>query len=329
MRNGAGSSFCKRDKGSKLRISAGRLAVLAGVLFAISATRAAHGQDVDRAPGVNVKLLRNAAVEELEVALVSLAREGRLAPVGVYVAFDTSRTDVSAMVGCDDDGDYVVVLSDALLSFASFVAEAEATDETFGTHKVEQYARFLADAEGGARSTTRARPLPPPPGFYELGQARAPRKLALERARFSEIVASVVAHELGHLLAAELTCSNPTATHEIGDDEWTADERAHALDAAGAVYAPESVASADAFATTLLLETGRTERGSIAWLRTIEHEGASTYLRLHRGKVDASRSESVRQVAEAWRRVRTTIPLQFRPTESRVAPQTNSMETPR
>jgi hypothetical protein len=296
---------------------------LASLLSLSVAERSASAQVSEVARGATVSILRNEAALELEAVEGSLSLGARHALTGVYVAFDPSRTDVSAMVACDDDGDYVVVVSDALLMLASFVAQAEAADEMRRTHKVDEYARFLAEAfpaEGFPAETRRdaprrvsARPVPPPPGFFDNASSRDPRVLDLERARLREIVASIVTHEVAHLLAGELVCPNPTATHEKGDDEWTAEEREHALDGASRIYTPSSVLAADALATTLLLAAERNQLGSLAWLRTMERlepsagdandRTAWTYLRLHRG-----------------RHRDTTIPLQSRPTESRVSP---------
>jgi hypothetical protein len=297
--------------------------------------RTANAQSVEAAPFVTVSLLRYAASAELERMLGRLPTDVRRALIGAYVAFDDSPTDPSSMSGCDDDGDYVVVVSDALLRLAGFVAEAEATDEAYGTHEVDDYATFLAEAEGA-----KVRPVPPPPGFFEPSRARlAPNadrgrrgerserwpgdgaeglRLGLRALRFREIVAAIVAHELVHFVQGDLACPNPTATHERGDDQWTREEREQALDVASRVYTPERVRAADAAATMLLLDEGLTETGSLAWLRTMERlerqaratglsrqlpvPAASTYLLLH--TEEAVRVEVVRAAAAEWRILR-------------------------
>jgi hypothetical protein len=301
--------------GSLRTLFSGLVIGLASLLSPSVVERSASAQVTEVARGATVSVLRNAAALELEAAERSLSLGARHALTGIYVAFDESRTDVSAMVACDDDGDYVVVVSDALLMLAGFVAQAEAADEMHRTHKVDEYARFLAEAETKRAAPRRApaRPVPPPPGFFEGAPSRDPRVLDLERARMREILASIVTHEVAHLLAGELVCPNPTATHEKGDDEWTAEERERALDGASRIYTPDSVLAADALATTLLLAAERNQLGSFAWLRTMERlepsvrdasdQAAWTYLRLHRG-----------------RHRDATIPLQSRPTESRVSP---------
>jgi hypothetical protein len=236
-----------------------------------------------------------------------LPTEARRRLTGIYVAFDPSLTDVGSMAACDDDGDYVVVISDALLGLADFVAQAEATDEVFWTHKRDEYATFLAESQ---RPGTRA--LPPPPGFFDAAQAQSARKVDVASTRFNEIVAGTVAHELAHLLQGDLVCPNPTATHERGDDEWTHEERDHAFTVAEKLYTPPRVLAADCAGIDRVLDAGMTEQGELAWLSTldrIERTGReradrptpSTYLRLH--EACGVRADVVRAAANQWRQL--------------------------
>jgi hypothetical protein len=321
------------------------IAVLLVLWLTWLAPRPADAQPFDVAPGKHMASLREAASAEFIAAARFLGLGSDETVAGLYVAFDDDSTDVSSLVACDDDGDYVVVLSDALLALARSVADAEANDEVFGTYKLEQYARFLSETVVSA-GTSWAGPVPPPPGFFDPRQARAANKLEVEFVRFREILASIVVHELIHLKSGAIVCSHPTATHERGDDEWTLGEREQALVLAREIYTPEGIRSADIATTAVLLEMGRTEIGSVAWLRTAQHLAPiaagvddtskrmhpprsevalidppeSTYLRFHgvRGREDV-----VRAAAIEWRRRHSTIPRQTGLTKSRVAPKTN------
>jgi hypothetical protein len=218
------------------------------------------------------------------------------------VAFDPSVTDVGARIGCDDDGDYVVVVTLALLRLATFIAKAEAMDETFGTHKLDEYSTFLAAAEPPG-----VRPLPPPVGFFDAPASR-PAPIALASVRFREMVAAILAHELTYLVRGDLVCPNPTATHERGDDVWTQRENERSLAWALAWYTSTRVVAADGDATRLLLDRGLTEVGCLAWLRAVEgvEPPLWTYLRLH---PDApARAEAVRRAADDWRRAHAAPP---------------------
>ena len=105
----------------------------------------ARAQSTDAAPALALPAAHREATDELRALVGRLPPEARRRLTGIYVAFDTSLTDVGSLAACDDDGDYVVVISDALLGVADFVAQAKATDEVFWTHKLDEYAAFLAE----------------------------------------------------------------------------------------------------------------------------------------------------------------------------------------
>jgi hypothetical protein len=156
-------------------------------------------------------------------------------------------SDVEAQVGCDDDGDYVIVLSDAMLRLATHVARA-------ADDKVEEYAAFLSRSQLPGR-----RLLPPPPGFYSGGKASSDDSM-------QDILAFVIGHELARLRAGDLVCPKPTATKERGDEIWSSAEQRRAAEVAMSVY-PHSQAMRDDEALARLLDSGRSERGALAWLR--------------------------------------------------------------
>ena len=272
----------------------------------------ARAQSTDATPALGLTIAHRQTTEELEALTRRLPPEVRRRLVGVYVAFDPSVTDVGSMAACDDDGDYVVVVSDALLRLADFVAQAEATDEIFWTHKLDEYAALLAESQ---RSGTRS--LPPPPGFFGATRVRSARELDVESSRFREIVAGVLAHELAHLIQSDLVCPNPTATHERGDDEWTREEREHALTVAQKLYTPARVLAADGAGIDRLLDSGKTEQGELAWLFTLDRierasreradpAALSTYLRLH--EACGVRMEVARAAANRWRELHALSP---------------------
>ncbi len=258
------------------------------------------------APAEARELSRATAQAELGALLARLPPESRRRLVGTYVAFDPTQEDVSALGACDDDGDYVVVVSDALLTLARHVAQAEALDEALGTHKLEEYAAFLAENEAAAPNGGLPRPLPPPAGFFD--QAASEQVKAVASARFREILSGIVADELQRLLQGDLTCPNPTATHEHGDDQWTKEEREHALTVARKLYDAARVLSADGAATGAILDRGSTETGLLGWLRVLARIEAAprapawSYLALHPDT--PVRQEVVRASADQWRRVR-------------------------
>lgn len=226
---------------------------LIGVLTLARPTTA-RGDEV--APDLEEADLRIRAQSELRTLMGGMAPNDRRRLVGVYAAFDTNAGDPFAQIACDDDGDYVIVISVAMLRLAAHLARAATYDETNKSRSIDEYAAFLA------RSQIPGRPLfPPPPGFYVPNQAAA----AYED-RLNEMLAFVVARELAHLQARDLVCPKPTATRESGDEAWTSAEQRKAAELAVTVY-PGRQMERDAEATSRLLNAGRSEKGALALLR--------------------------------------------------------------
>lgn len=230
------------------------LAALSAVTV-VASPRPARADEI--APELETLELRQKAELEAKRLVASLATADQRRLTGVYVAFDPNASDPSAMVACDDDGDYVIVVSDAMLRLVSNVTRAASYDETTsGGRGVEDYAAFLARVQIPGK-----RLLPLPPGSFTGQQAAATHET-----RLREALAFVLARELTHLRAGDLVCAHPTATHESGDDQWTAAEQRRALEGAASVY-PGRAVQRDTEATARILETGRTEQGALALLR--------------------------------------------------------------
>ncbi|MBN9168105.1 MAG: hypothetical protein J0I07_44665, partial [Myxococcales bacterium] len=178
------------------------------------------------APDLEGSDLRVKAQAELKRLLSAMPSNDQRRLVGVYMAFDTSTSDPLAQVACDDDGDYVVLVSDAMLRLLGHIARAESYDEANASSKVEEYAAFLVRSQTPGR-----RLLPPSPGFYI-----ATKPASTYEDRLADALSFVVAHELTRLRAGDLVCSKPTATKESGDDVWTSAEQRKAAESAEHVY---------------------------------------------------------------------------------------------
>jgi hypothetical protein len=236
--------------------------VLLAMLALLAGARPARADEV--APELEALELREGARAELTKLVAGLTPEDKKRLVGVYVAFDPTPSDALAQVACDDDGDYVVVLSDGLLRLAHAVARAQADDEERGTHRVDEYAAFLAASQVPGR-----RLLPPPAGSYEGSPASS--SAGLREERLAEALSFVVARELAHLRAADLVCPRPSATREHGDDVWTAAEQRAASEAARALYPNPRTrpAERDAEAVRRVRAAGHETAGAVAWLRFV------------------------------------------------------------
>ena len=231
-------------------------AVLGLVLLACPAPALAD----EIAPELETVELRAKAEAEAKKLFAGLVPTDRRRLVGLYVAFDRSDSDPSAMPACDDDGDYVLVVSDAMLRLASLVARAQSYDEANGSHAVEDYAEFAARSQVPGR-----RLVPPPSGFFA-----APIADSTHESRLREALSFLLARELAHLRAGEMICGRPTATHESGDDEWTATEQRQARETAARMYRGAGV-ERDTEATVRVLESGRGEEGALGVLRFFAH----------------------------------------------------------
>ncbi len=274
-----------------------RLALVAVVgLFLAASSATARADEI--APELETVELRAKADAEAKKLFAALATSDRRRLVGMYVAFDRSEHDPSAMAACDDDGDYVIVVTDAMLRLVSLVARAQSYDEANGSHAVEDYAELVARSQVPGR-----RVVPPPSGFFT-----APVADSTHEQRLREALAFVLGRELAHLRAGDLVCGRPTATHEHGDDEWTPLEQRRALETAARLY-PGAAAERDAEATTRLLDAGRGEEGALGLLRFLAHleteraargsRFAPTYLAQHPSS--AARAVAVKAAAKIHR----------------------------
>ena len=279
---------------------------LALAFLATAASARADGAPVAPSSALALPIARRMAEDELRLLVRALPTSVQRRVPGVYVAFDRTTPEVEVLAACDDDGDYAIVLSDPLLLTLDFVAQAAATDETFKTHKLDEYASFVA-----AEQRRGKRFLPPPPGFFDREESSNASKLEVERALFVDAIAGVLAHELARITSGDLTCSAPTATREQADDVWTAAERDQSLARARAIYSPTSAVSADREASKTLLESGHSEEGYVAWLSFLDiierapspsdrrDLGAPAYVATHPHA--GARRDAFRVIANDWR----------------------------
>ncbi len=230
---------------------------LLGVLFVLLTMARPAGAE-ELAPTLETGELEERARDEGRrlFSMLEPATQRRL--VGLYLAFDPDPTEAIALAACDDDGDYVIVLSEAMLRLTSYVATLG------GVFEVEEYARSSARARVVGR-----RLLPPPPGSFDGAAGSVDELLA-------ETLAFVIGRELAYLRAGDLVCPRPTSTREHGDASWSPSEKREAARVAAALYRGRATVH-DVEALSSLRGAERGAKGAVLLLRffaVLEERGA-------------------------------------------------------
>ncbi len=234
------------------------LSVLVAMLVAaVAPTRASA--DATLTPTLG-PLGRHVEAELLLRDLVSVLPDDVRARIsGIYVAFTATPVDVISQAACDDDGDDVIVLSDAMLVLLEYVTHAQARDVgNSRTNVVSLAAHYAKDQRAGERL------LPPGPGAFESSDSRAVE--LVHTARFREALSGVLAHELSIFARSELTCAHPTATHERGDDVWTPEEAELAREIATRLYGKGRARGREEDAVLLTVASNGDAVGYTGWL---------------------------------------------------------------
>ena len=229
------------------------LAAVAFVTALVLTPRVSSAEET--APELETHALRSEARAILAALVTTLTPAERARTIGIYLAVDADPADPTALAACDDDGDYVLVVSDAMLRLMDHAARAAAIDDpSISARKVAEYGAFLARSQ---RPTERL--LPPPPGFFGNDAQRDPAELRRDALAF------VLGRELEHVRAGDVTCPHPTATKERGDDVWTAAERRAAFALAARTYRADA-RPRDLAAAARLFAAGGSGKGALATL---------------------------------------------------------------
>lgn len=247
-----------------MRLATAVVAALA-VCLGLLAPTSARADEI--APGIVRRDLATFAEQEVQAIVRASAPADRQRLVGIYAAIDPDPSEPRAQPACDDDGDPVVVFSEAMLELAGSLATASLK----GEDRVEEYAAFTARTwTRGARWS----PLPARPG--EAPAAFTPLEW---ETRLREILLFVAVREIARITAGELTCPHPTPTREQGDAIWTRAEALEAMRVSGRL-APDWPSEApfdalrqmkrgDAGGRALLAFVGRHTRGPSGGPRSI------------------------------------------------------------
>ena len=151
---------------------------------------------------VNLAWMRNRAQTVLTelVAALDPGPRGRVGNIPLIV--DDTVGEVNAFAACTSSGRAAMAISDGLLEIQGRLAQAQAIDELFRSHKADEYIRLVASQQRPGQPIVQ-----PPPGFFDANQNADPRKLERQHQIYEEELAFVLGHELAHHYLGHLPCT--------------------------------------------------------------------------------------------------------------------------
>ncbi|MFO0757753.1 MAG: M48 family metalloprotease [Byssovorax sp.] len=152
---------------------------------------------------VDINYLRNNAGSVMGELIRALAPAAQAKVQGIPFIADPTVGEVNAYAACDDQGMPLMAITDGLLQIEAYVAQFKATDEIFGTNKLDGYLQIVA------QNTRPHQPIPmPPAGFIDANQSADGRKVARQHQLMDEQLAFVLGHELAHHHLGHTGCAN-------------------------------------------------------------------------------------------------------------------------
>jgi hypothetical protein len=160
-------------------------------------------QPNDPISNVDLTWLRSQAGSVMGELIVALSPAYQQKVQGIPFFADPTPGEVNAFAACDDQGQPLMAITDGLLQVESYIASFKATDEIFGTNKLDQYLTLLANQQQPGKPIVQ-----PQPGFVDPAQQADGRKVQRQHQIFEEQVAFVLGHELGHHYLGHTGCAN-------------------------------------------------------------------------------------------------------------------------
>lgn len=151
---------------------------------------------------VNLSFLRAQAQAVLSELVRNLPAAQQSRVQGIPLIVDDEVGEVNAFAACSASGRAAMAISDGLLEIQAHLAQAQALDELFGSRKVDEYIRFIAQHQRPKAPIVR-----PPAGFFDPGQSIDGRKVQRQHQILEEQLAFVLGHELAHHYLGHLPCT--------------------------------------------------------------------------------------------------------------------------
>ena len=152
---------------------------------------------------IDLDWLRSEAGIVMGALLGALPAKAQAKVQGIPFLADPTPGEVNAFAGCDDQGLPFMAITDGLLEVQAQIAQFKSTDEVFGTRKLDDYLRLLAQGQRPGQPLVR-----PPAGFINAAQHLDARKVGRQHQLFDEQLSFVLGHELGHHHLGHTGCAN-------------------------------------------------------------------------------------------------------------------------
>jgi hypothetical protein len=149
---------------------------------------------------LDVVYLRASAAEVMRELVGALPDKERTLMASVPLVTEDEPGFVNAYASCKRRVAKMAI-TDELLRIQAQLARSRATDEIFGTTKLDEYLRFLTDNVQPEAAVPQ-----PPAGFYDDAQDTEARKVARQHQLFEEELAFVMAHEIAHHYLGHTGC---------------------------------------------------------------------------------------------------------------------------
>jgi hypothetical protein len=164
------------------------------------------------------------------------------------LTFDPNANDINAFATCTRSGKATIAITDGMLILTAYLAQLQASDEVLATRHFDEYVNYVAKNQ-----RANAPVLAPPAEWLPAASRNHPTKVARQQQLNDEMLAFVMAHELGHHYLNHLPCTSilPLDAAELG---------ILLTDAVPAFNQPNEMA-ADVAGTRNVLEAGRRRAG--------------------------------------------------------------------
>jgi hypothetical protein len=197
---------------------------------------------------VDVNFLRGRALAVLGELVANLPQPQQGRVQGIPLITDNTVGEVNAFATCTKDGKTAMAITDGLLDIQAHLAQAKAIDELFGSRKVDEYVRFIAQSQRPKTPIAQ-----PPAGMFDAAQTADGRKVARQHEVLDEQIAFVLGHELAHHYLGHLPCTASTGL--------SAAEVARVLSDAVPLFNQPNEIAADMAGVNNVLTTGAHRQG--------------------------------------------------------------------